>query len=136
MNYFDINSKEFIAKNHFPELPGIYMIIALDENQIPITISRFLDDDKFGILYIGQTKNLRKRLIKMKRAFSPDHKSEAHIAVRRYKTLIQMHKRFPIDRLVVKFELVTDNISSIQLEMLAFKNYEDIYGERPPLNRL
>ena len=99
-------------------------------------LNRILDTDQSGTLYIGKADNLRKRLTNMRRAFSLEHKSTKHIAVRRYNTLKRIQEKFPVKRLVISIELVKDGMTARQLEKNTFSLYEKLLGERPPLNRL
>lgn len=137
MNYYNINNLDFNVRN-IPELPGIYKIIALDDYDEPMILNRFLDYDTSGILYIGKAENLYKRLTNMKRAFSINHLSKSHIAVRRYNslnTLGRMAVKYPIEKLVIEIELTKNGMKAMELEREAFKKYENQFGERPPLNR-
>ncbi len=130
-----INDKAFKINENIPALAVVYSIIALDEYGIPVEINRFLDIDQSGTLYIGKSDNLRKRINNMRRAFSKDYKSEKHVAVRRYNILRQIEKKFPIERLVISFELAKKGTTARQLESHKLNLYEKIFGERPPLNR-
>jgi len=137
MSYYKINDIDFIIKKNIPELPGIYKIIALDINGLPLVLNRFLGFDNSGTLYIGKAENLCKRLTNMKRAFSPNHISDKHIAVRRYKmlnTLDRMTIQFPMEKIVIEIQLAK-NMTARELESKAFRDYEELFGERPPLNR-
>jgi excinuclease UvrABC nuclease subunit len=130
-----INHKDFKIKDSIPVAPGVYSIIALDENECPIEINRFLDTDQSGTLYIGKSDNLRKRLTNMRRAFSLNHKSRKHIAVRRFYHFKKVADKFPIDTIVISFKLARDGLSAKQLETQKLNLYERIFGERPPLNK-
>ncbi|HET6528934.1 MAG TPA: hypothetical protein VFG39_09320, partial [Balneolaceae bacterium] len=81
--HFKITNLNFNVKQNIPDKSGIYKLIAVDCEGIPRPINRFLDEDREGILYIGKSENLRKRLNNMRRAFLPKYKSSKHIAVRR-----------------------------------------------------
>lgn len=130
-----INDETFRIKDQIPDTPGIYKIIVLDQNDLPIKINRFLDVDSNGILYIGKANNLRKRLANMRRAFSITHKSKKHIAVRRYYLLKKVADKYPIDRIVVLIEKVKDCETAKHLETKRLEEYEKIFGERPPFNK-
>jgi len=93
--YLKLTDADFVVKHHVEAKPGVYKLIAVDHNNKPITINRFLDNDPNGILYIGQSVNLRKRLTNMRRAFLPQYKSTKHIAVRRYKELTRIAQFHP-----------------------------------------
>lgn len=133
--YQRINDVEFTVKKNIPNQPGIYRIIALDNNGEPVRINRLLDVDESGTLYIGKSENLRKRISNMRRAFSPKHKSVKHIAVRRYQRIKKIEEKYPVRSLVILLELTKDNQSARELEKQELEVYEKFMGEIPPLNR-
>jgi excinuclease UvrABC nuclease subunit len=133
--FHKLNDKSFIVKDNIPELPGVYKIIAVDEEGDPIEINRVLDTDQSGTLYIGKADNLRKRLANMRRAFSESHKSTKHIAVRRYNSLKHFKAKFPVDRIIISIEVAQNDETAKQLETRHLALYEKLLGERPPLNR-
>ena len=67
-----LNDENFIPKDHIKSMSGVYKMLLLDEN---------------GVLYIGQSENLLKRLTKMKQAFDKNYKSNKHIAVRKIQSI-------------------------------------------------
>ena len=134
--YLKLTDDDFSVKEHIPDKPGIYKLIAIDDKGAPRIINRFLGVDNDGILYIGKTENIRKRLTNMRRAFLPKYTSTKHIAVRRYQEITGIKDSHPITNLVVCIEVVSDKMKSAKgLESELFKNYEAVFGERPPLNK-
>lgn len=135
MKHYKLNSENFNVSEHIPEKPGVYAIIALDENDKPLELNRIFDFDMSGTLYIGKSENLRKRITNMRRAFLPNFKSTKHIGVRRYQSIKKFAEKFPIDNLAITIELARENETAFDLEKRKFRVYEKFFGERPPLNR-
>ena len=53
-----------------PESPGCYWLIRMMDGISPQSIGRVADTDENGILYIGQSKNLRVRFKEMLKQFN------------------------------------------------------------------
>lgn len=52
-----------------PESPGCYWLIRMTDGKSSLSIGRVSDTDENGILYIGQSKNLRVRFKEMLKQF-------------------------------------------------------------------
>jgi excinuclease UvrABC nuclease subunit len=135
MKHYKLIDETFIVLKTIPDKPGIYKIVALNEDDLPMNINRVLDTDQSGTLYIGKAENLRKRIANLKRAFLPEYKSTKHIGARRFHSIKSFSLQFPIHSLAITFELSKENETARELEAEKFRIYEKFMGERPPLNR-
>jgi hypothetical protein len=91
-------------------------------------MSRLLGVDEQGVLDIGESKNLRKRLRALAACASADG-VKGHMAGWRYRYL-QLHEKLPGD-LVVAWRYGDE---SYKLEAVTMTNYVNAFGELPPLN--
>lgn len=124
--WYDIN-------DDFGSSGGVYVLSCVDETGRVIPISRLLDDDMDGVLYIGMATSFTKRVIDLKKSLSPDHESKEHECGVRHKGHKHISKNFPYDRLEV--ELFSSEDPRI-LEHDLLESYFVKFGELPPLNRV
>jgi len=110
---------------------GVYKVIAIDKGN-PIPISRLLDTDIKGILYIGKALSFLDRVIDLKKSTAPDYKSSNHEFGLRYKQHASIKIKFPYDKLFIDFQ---PSDKPEELERDELKKYYEEYGELPPLNR-
>jgi hypothetical protein len=120
-------------------LPGVYRLIALDDNGDAATLDRMCDRDKTGTLYIGKeskTFSDRSRLGKLIRSLRPPRSSgvfndehKAGYRLRRHPTLSQ---RFPESKLAIAWCYTDDPTNA---EGVLFDTYFASFGDLPPLNR-
>ncbi len=123
-----------------PSLPGVYGIrlIALPDNS-PVPIPRFLHTDKEGVLAIGESKYLRRRIRQFYRVIEERKGFLRHSAGDRlFLNLVFGHassQAFFNDRgFQVSFSTVQDKVGAQRLEELILKVYFVQFGELPPLN--
>jgi len=122
--WYNINSE-------FKETGGVYKLFCVDHNEQRIEVNRVLKNDSNGILYIGKATSFLDRVITLKKALSPEHKSENHECGVRYKK--HFKEKFPYDKL--RLELIeSGDIGYLERELLS--DYEKEFGELPPLNRM
>jgi hypothetical protein len=117
-------TKENLKK--VPEESGIYKI------SYPKKINRLKGSDKDGILMIGMSSNLRKRIneffLDIKKKGEP--KSFYHSEGYRF-WVLKLEEYFPIEKLRFKFMVTKNNKKTEEDELV---KYQDRYLELPPLN--
>ena len=134
---------EWLDIDNFTEigsLPGVYRIRLVDlADNSPVTIQRLFCKDEEGMLVIGETINLRRRIrefhkvIKEKTGFlrhSAGDRLFLNLIFRRAssQTLLD-NKGFQ-----VSFVKAQDKVGAQRLEELLLKIYFIQFGELPPLN--
>lgn len=125
---FRLSSQKEIDDNA-PLLPGLYRIYWIKQG-IPVLIRRLANDDKSGLLYIGQTDlTLRMRLNQFR--CSAFNQSTNHSAGKKYRTNMVLKELINSDELFVEIHPCD---CSYQTETDELKKYSLIYGEVPPLN--
>ena len=129
MPYIIIHPENF--HNEIPDQPGVYKIYSLDDNNIPRPINRLGGIDMQGILYIGESQNLKERLRMLWRVLNPNYLATAHTFGINYNTVPLLQELFPHNSLAVTFEIIQDHTSH---ETMLIENYRQLYGEVPPFN--
>jgi hypothetical protein len=119
--------------------PGVYRLIALDDNGDAVTLERMCDRDRTGTLYIGKegkTFSDRSRLSKLIRSLRPprhggvyNDEHKAGYRLRRHPILSQ---RFPESKLAVAWCYSDDPPKA---ESTLLDAYFASFGDLPPLNR-
>ena len=109
---------------------GVYKVIAVKLGE-RVPINRLLGTDPDGVLYIGKADSFLKRVIDLRKALSPVHKSSAHGFGYRYKNTNSLNAAFPFEKLFVEL-IETENARDLEYRWL--KEYLDTFGEVPPLN--
>ena len=112
--------------NGVPETPGAYIIGTKQ------SIARLSGQDKNGILSIGETDNLLKRL-QMFLACADGNRHRGHTAGWRYREL-NLHKLFPITSLHFRWKSALSKEEAYSLEGELLKEYASQHLELPPLN--
>jgi hypothetical protein len=111
-----------------PPGPGAYRIRCRG-----CTIGRVVGRDREGVLDIGKSVHLRRRLAAFFRCVTADHARHGHMAGWRYRDL-GLHRHFPPDRLEVCWCEAEDEDEALRLEAKALEDYAKLHGELPPLN--
>ena len=131
----DLAPKEY--NKDIKENPGIYKIILVDNLCNCIKIGRFLGEDEFGILYIGSTDNLQRRLAEIKKSL-PYPKNEndfylggSHQFGNKVKNIKKFWDKYTLNNITVEI-IETDNFRTAETE--ALENYYNQFGELPPYN--
>jgi hypothetical protein len=114
-----------------PSEPGVYKIYSLNDNHIPRPINRIGGIDNQGILYIGESQNLKERLRMLWRVLNPNYLATAHTFGINYNTVPLLQEIFPLNSLAVTFEIIQDHTN---YETMLIENYRQLYGEVPPFN--
>ncbi len=115
------------------EGPAIYKI-RITANGRPITIPRFLEQDRTGILSIGMTGLMENRRHQFLAGIRKGHgHSEANLLHLLLKHT-QLRTRFAQFELQYSFCPVPTRDAAKEVEALELKKYVIHYGEVPPLN--
>ena len=102
--------------------PGIYELVALDKAGKLVPIPRVCGVDRRGVLYIGQTVNLFRRMLRLYR--------RRHIATVVYSNRPKIRRLAP--KLGVRYTPCEALPKDEELKRLT--RYVDQFGELPPLN--
>lgn len=118
-----------VESNLIPKSSGIYEMRWAVDNE-PRSIPRLNDVDKTGLLYIGKSKNLRRRIRQIQR-YVTDQKLR-HTAMYTY-WYYGFDKKIELNHLQVRWSQVPQNeIDDWEEELIA--NYVMRYLDKPPLN--
>ena len=109
--------------------PGIFEILALNDTGGPKPVSRIGGVDGGGVLFIGQGRNVRKRLELLRLGFF--HDPTRHMAARAYKENLPFQKVVPKQFIGFRFEHCEDYKNR---EKERIYSYLASFGELPPLN--
>ncbi len=121
-------------QKRFGDSGGVYWLRCVEKKGQDkfVRISRTIDNDDGGILYIGKAERLQTRLRNLRRCIVPDRKSEKHICGRRYNSNSNLKKKFPLNRLCVSVKRANN---PEELEKKNLDKYLKKFGDLPPLNR-
>jgi hypothetical protein len=97
------------------------------------SISRAVGRDREGVLDIGKSVHLRRRLAAFFRCVTAKKARHGHMAGWRYKDL-GLHRQYPPERLEVCWCTAEDEDEALRLEADALEEYARKHGELPPLN--
>ena len=110
-----------------PEEPGVYLIRCRDH-----PTNRLLRTDQEGVLDIGESSNLRKRITRF--YFCASGKVErGHSAGCRFANR-KLSRHFPLDQLEIKWKIAESKAAAREAEGELLRKYEKKFGELPPLN--
>ena len=123
-------TNKIIAK--FKDSGGAYTLMCEGDNGNPISVSRLLDIDNIGVLYIGMASNFSNRLADLKKSIAPKYGSSSLECGSRYKSNEKIASTFSFKKLFIC--LVPSNTPR-ETEAELMKKYESEFGELPPLNR-
>lgn len=114
-----------------PKLSGVYFV-RWSRNGKPVSIPRLRGVDHKGILYIGQAKNLRRRLRELCRGIKRND-AEAHTIS---KTIIfcKVFEIIKFGEYEIAWEELGTHDDAIRQEWAAIRLYAKKYREPPPLN--
>lgn len=115
-----------------PESDGGYQLRATDERGLPQTIRRCYGDDAEGLLGIGESGDLRRRLRSLLACMSEERKS-GHSAGWRY-AYLEMGRVFPLARVQVRYQQTRSRREAYELEGQLLSAYVSRHYELPPLN--
>ena len=116
--------------------PGVYKIRLADQQEKAMPIPRFLGADKEGLLAIGESKNLSRRIRQFYRAYSGQ--SFRHSVAERLFLLlfkwINSGSTVKTSRLEFSCMKLRDKAEAQTAEEMLLKTYFKKFGELPPLN--
>jgi len=115
---------------------GVYKIALFNSNNSPVEIARFLDNDKDGILGIGSSKDMERRLRYFRGAM--EGKKYSHAEGKRLGMIKKSAKfvnRYKNCQIQYCFRKLTDVTGAKKEERRFLECYFKKYGESPPLNR-
>ena len=115
---------------NMPEDPGIYFVRWV-RNGRPVPIPRLCDQDSKGILYIGGSKNIRRRIKQLINAIVND--GENH-TIYKTKKFCSISKLIKLEEYEITWEKLKTEEEANGEEWAALKLYCDKYHEGPPLN--
>ncbi len=120
-------NKENIEK--LPEKTGVYEII------YPETFGRLIGTDMKGVLMVGCNSRGGELKTRINAFFKAIHQGEkiSHSEGNRFFTL-KLYKKFHRENLQFRFIETKDKKEAKELENKLLKNYQQKYGELPPLN--
>jgi excinuclease UvrABC nuclease subunit len=130
-----IGDKNLILNDYLKSKPGVYKLIAFDKKGNIIPINRFIGTDQNGILYIGKSKNLLKRMTKLRRGIINPEEEKGHIAIRRIKSIKNILNYIDITSLRISIDYIEFPESAKEFEKTLLNKYTEEFGERPPLNK-
>lgn len=116
--------------------PGVYKIRLADQQENAIKVPRFLGVDKEGLLAVGESDNLSRRIRQFYRAYSGQ--SFAHSVAERLFVLlfkrVNSNSTMKNSRLEFSCMKLKDKAEAQIREETLLKTYFKKFGELPPLN--
>ena len=127
-----------LADNKFPgveDKPGIYFI-RWKKYSDPVTINRLGGPDSNGLLYIGESKNLRKRFQRLWRGIKKvnDTTSKTIHTLRTTIVFCRLDKEIKLNEYEIIWQHLATKIEAQIQEASALTLYTEKYKEPPPLN--
>lgn len=123
----------FDTKHHLEVsgMPGVYRIRAFTEQGKPLPIPRLGGVDSLGILHIGKSKNLGRR-IRMFRQAAEGLKASHHAGLEFFKW--KFEQIIPHDKLRFDYFETSTEPEALKLERLLHEEYRKEFFDRPPLD--
>jgi hypothetical protein len=115
--------------SNIPKKKGVYKFRCVDRKGAPIVIGRSKNKDPEGIIYIGSSVNLKRRLKEFWRTIENKDRSR-HAAAWTYCSF-SYSSLFPAKRLQFRYK-VTPNITTSEFDLLLA--YRKKFMDLPPLN--
>jgi hypothetical protein len=115
--------------SNLPEREGIYQLRCVDGAGVPITIARLNNNDPDGIIYIGSSDNLRKRLKGFWRTIEIRDRSR-HAAAWTYCSF-GYDSIFPPNQIEFTYQVTRNKVTT---EFGLLLNYRKEFMDLPPLN--
>jgi hypothetical protein len=127
-----------LAFNKFPNVennPGIYFI-RWKKFENPVTINRLGGSDDAGLLYIGESKDLRRRFQRLWRGIKKvdEPKNTAFYTLRKSLIFCKLHQEIKSDEYEIAWQHVSTKLEAQVQQAVALKLYTEKYKEPPPLN--
>tara|TARA_R100001460_G_scaffold31010_2_gene61177 strand:+ start:1580 stop:1993 length:414 start_codon:yes stop_codon:yes gene_type:complete len=114
---------------------GAYIVRSRDAKNKDLYkgIHRLLGKDETGVLYIGKASSFLNRVIELSKSLAPDYRAQSHFCGVRYKASSEIQMAFPYKLLVVE---LLESDDPVREESKLLREYEKLFGEIPPLNRM
>ena len=127
-----------LAFMEFPKInrkPGIYFLRWV-KNEKPVIVNRLTESDNNGLLYIGETKNLRRRFQRIWQGINLEIKTKSKNIHTLRKTIFfcKLHEVIKLDEYEITWQQLDTKIEAEIQEAAALKLYMEKYKELPPLN--
>jgi hypothetical protein len=126
-----------LASSKFPSVennPGIYFI-RWKKFENPVSINRLGGSDDAGLLYIGESKNLRRRFQRLWRGITKDEsKSKNFYTLRKALIFCKLHQEIQSDEYEIVWQHLSTKLEAQMQQAVALKLYAEKYKEPPPLN--
>ena len=127
-----------LALKEFPLIdrkPGIYFIRWVRSGE-PVTINRLTESDPNGLLYIGETKDLRRRFQRIWYGINLERntKSKSTQTLRKTIFFCKIHEIIKLDEYEITWQELATKIEAESQEAAALQLYTEKFKELPPLN--
>ncbi len=120
-----------LEKKDIPTASGIYTVRFWKDGHF-VPIGRAAGTDNGGIIYIGKSQNLQKRIWLFRRVvFDVSKIIKGHVAANRYVRIARINNTFPPQNLWIEWDLEADCKTAEADRLMAYLNK---YAELPPLN--
>jgi hypothetical protein len=133
----DWKNLQNLASNKFlgvEKKPGIYFI-RWAKNEEPVILNRLGGSDSNGLLYIGESVDLRKRFQRIWRGIEKaDKTSETTDTLSRRIVFCNLHKEIKSDEYEITWQHYSTKIEAQVQNAAALKGYIERFRELPPLN--
>ncbi|MCJ7614055.1 hypothetical protein MUO71_04760 [Candidatus Bathyarchaeota archaeon] len=127
-----------LADKGYPQIdrkPGIYFLRWVKGGE-PVTINRLVESDSNGLLYIGGTKDLRRRFQRIWRGINIENKTKSKNIHTLRKTIFfcKIHEVINLEEYEIAWQELATKIEVESQEAAALKLYTEKFKEPPPLN--
>ena len=134
----DWENLQNLAINRFPGVenkPGIFFI-RWKKYETPVTINRLGGSDSNGLLYVGESKDLRRNFRRIWRGIIKVNSAKSKTAHTLRNTIVfcKLHKEINSDEYEIAWQNLSTKIEAQVQEAAALKLYTEKYKELPPLN--
>jgi hypothetical protein len=130
-NLQNLASKKF---SRVESKPGVYFV-RWTKNDNPIIINRLGGSDSNGLLFIGESKDLRKRFQRLWRGIKNVNKtSKIPNTLSRRIIFCRLHEEVNFDEYELAWQHLSTKIEAQIQEAAALKLYTEKFKELPPLN--
>lgn len=129
--------KKILLKNldtgKLKEIPAVYKIYAIRRYRSYI-LKRLLKNDAVGLMYVGETINLQKRLTNFIKEFKNNSHGSKHCAAYKFWKYKNLRKNFPFEKLACTYYYCILKSQAKEREVETIQKYIKEFGEAPPLN--
>jgi hypothetical protein len=126
-----------LASNNFPRVenkPGVYFL-RWNKGEIPVVINRFGGSDSNGLLYVGESKDLRRRFQRIWRGIKKVNKTSKNPhTLNRTILFCKLHEEINSDEYEIAWQHLSTKLEAQVQEAAALKLYIEKFREPPPLN--